>query len=42
METWQKILQASVTSPGALLRRYGIDPAPLEAVVERYPMRVNP
>lgn len=42
METWQKLLQASTTSPGELLRRYGIDPAPLEAVVQRYPMRVNP
>ncbi|MGE4545462.1 MAG: KamA family radical SAM protein [Pedobacter sp.] len=42
METWQKLLQASTTLPGDLLRRYGIDPAPLDEVVERYPMRVNP
>jgi len=42
METWQKLLQASINKPGDLLRRYGIDPAPLEEVVERYPMRVNP
>lgn len=42
METWQKLLQASTTRPAELLRRYGIDPAPLEGVVERYPMRVNP
>jgi lysine 2,3-aminomutase len=42
METWQKLLQASITRPGNLTRRFGIDPRPLEAVAERYPMRVNP
>jgi lysine 2,3-aminomutase len=42
METWQKLLQASTTRPGDLLRRYGIDPSPLEDVIKRYPMRVNP
>ncbi|MEJ2201542.1 MAG: KamA family radical SAM protein [Desulfuromonadaceae bacterium] len=42
METWQKLLQASITRPQDLTRRFGIDPGPLEAVVERYPMRVNP
>jgi lysine 2,3-aminomutase len=42
METWQKYLQASVTRPGDLTRRFGIDPRPLEEVVDRYPMRVNP
>ena len=42
METWQKLLQASITKPGELTRRYGIDPQPLEEVVEQYPMRVNP
>lgn len=42
METWQKILQGSITRPGELTRRFGIDPRPLEAVAERYPMRVNP
>lgn len=42
METWQKLLQASITEPSHLLRRYGIDPSPLAGVVDRYPMRVNP
>jgi lysine 2,3-aminomutase len=42
METWQRLLQASVTRPGELTRRFGVDPRPLEAVAERYPMRVNP
>jgi len=42
METWQKLLQASITSPGDLTRKYGIDPEPLEQVAEQYPMRVNP
>ncbi len=42
MDTWQKLLQASITRPGDLTRRFGVDPEPLEAVAERYPMRVNP
>jgi len=42
METWQRLLQASITRPGDLTRRFGIDPRPLEEVAERYPMRVNP
>lgn len=42
METWQKMLQESVTSPSGLTRRYGIDPRPLEEVAQRYPMRVTP
>ena len=42
METWQKLLQASITRPGNLTRRFGVDPQPLEAVAEAYPMRVNP
>ncbi len=42
METWQRLLQASITRPGELTRKYGIDPQPLEAVVAQYPMRVNP
>jgi len=42
METWQKLLQASITKPGDLTRRYGIDPQPLEEVAAQYPMRVNP
>ncbi|MHB1397502.1 MAG: KamA family radical SAM protein [Trichloromonadaceae bacterium] len=42
METWQRLLQDSITHPGDLTRRFGVDPRPLEAVAERYPMRVNP
>ncbi len=42
METWQKLLQASITRPGDLTRRFGVDPRPLDAVAEAYPMRVNP
>ncbi|PLX74899.1 MAG: lysine 2,3-aminomutase [Desulfuromonas sp.] len=42
METWQKMLQRSITKPADLTRKYGIDPQPLEKVAELYPMRVNP
>jgi lysine 2,3-aminomutase len=42
METWQKLLQASITRPADLTRRFGVDPQPLERVANRYPMRVNP
>ena len=42
METWQKLLQESLTRPGDLTRRFGVDPRPLEEVAARYPMRVNP
>ena len=42
MEPWQKHLQASITSPGKLTRRFGDDPRPLEEVAARYPMRVTP
>lgn len=42
METWQKHLQASITDPAKLTRVFGIDPEPLKAVAEKYPMRVPP
>jgi lysine 2,3-aminomutase len=42
MELWQKMLQASITTPAPLTRRYGIDPRPLAEVAERYPMRITP
>ncbi len=42
METWQKHLQACLTRPGELTRRFGVDPVPLEGVAERYPMRITP
>ena len=42
METWQKLLQASITAPAQITPRFGIDSAPLEAVAEQYPMRITP
>jgi lysine 2,3-aminomutase len=42
MEPWQQSLVNSFTSPAELAARFGIDPAPLEAVVDRYPMRITP
>jgi len=42
METWQKHLQASITRPRDITRRFGVDPAPLEEVADRYPMRITP
>jgi lysine 2,3-aminomutase len=42
METWQKMLRASLTKPAEIAAAFGIDPAPLEQVAERYPMRINP
>jgi len=42
MENWQQSLQAAITSPSQLAERFGIDPAPLEAVCARYPLRITP
>jgi lysine 2,3-aminomutase len=42
MEQWQKSLAKSVNSLEWLAERFGIDPKPLEPVVERYPMRITP
>ncbi|NJC87213.1 MAG: KamA family radical SAM protein [Desulfuromonas sp.] len=42
METWQKILQASITRPAQITPRFGIDPVPLAAVAAQYPMRITP
>lgn len=42
MEPWQKILQASMTRPAQITPRFGIDPAPLDAVAAQYPMRITP
>jgi len=42
METWQKLLRASLVRPADLTPRFGVDPRPLEEVAEAYPMRVNP
>ncbi|MRR37291.1 lysine 2,3-aminomutase, partial [bacterium] len=41
METWQKLLQESITRPEDLTPRFGIDPRPLTDVAARYPMRVT-
>ncbi len=42
MEAWQQSLRAAITSPQQLAERFGIDPAPLEAVCKRYPLRITP
>lgn len=42
MEPWQTNLHAAITSPRQLAERFGIDPAPLEAVCNRYPLRITP
>jgi len=42
MDTWQKLLQASLTRPAQITPRFGIDPTPLQAVAEQYPMRITP
>ena len=41
MEPWQKLLQASITRPEQITPRFGIDPAPLDAVAAQYPMRIT-
>ncbi len=41
-EIWQHSLQNSLTDPADLAKRFGIDPAPLRRVAERYPMRITP
>jgi lysine 2,3-aminomutase len=42
MEPWQQSLKQSLTEPADLAARFGIDPAPLAPVTERYPMRITP
>jgi len=42
LEPWQQQLAASVTRPEQLAERFDIDPAPLQAVIKRYPMRITP
>jgi lysine 2,3-aminomutase len=42
MEIWQQSLKQSLTDPADLAVRFGIDPAPLAPVAERYPMRIPP
>ncbi|MDT8441804.1 MAG: KamA family radical SAM protein [Desulfuromonadales bacterium] len=40
--SWQTELADSLTSPAQLAELFAIDPAPLAAVVARYPMRITP
>jgi lysine 2,3-aminomutase len=42
MEPWQQSLRASLTDPLQLASRFAIDPAPLQAVARRYPLRITP
>ncbi len=42
MEPWQQSLQHSITSAAQLAAHFSLDPAPLEAVVARYPLRITP
>lgn len=41
-EGWQQALKDSVTTPQQLGDLFRIDPVPLEAVAQRYPMRITP
>ena len=40
--TWKQQLANSLTAPEQLAARFGIDPAPLRAVANRYPLRITP
>jgi len=42
MEPWQQSLRNSLTDPAQLASRFAIDPAPLLAVAQRYPLRITP
>ena len=42
MEPWQQSLRDSLTDPLLLASRFAIDPAPLQAVARRYPLRITP
>ena len=42
MEAWQQSLQHSLTSVAQLAQHFPIERAALEAVVERYPLRITP
>lgn len=42
METWQKILQKSITTPAELKERLACDITALEEVIANFPMRINP
>jgi lysine 2,3-aminomutase len=42
MNNWQRQLAEALTDPAELAGRFTIDPAPLQEVVRRYPMRITP
>lgn len=42
IEPWQQALKESITSPQQLAEYFPLDPQPLEAVAERYPLRISP
>ncbi len=42
MDLWQQRLKQSITTPQQLAQHFDVDVAALEAVVERYPMRITP
>lgn len=42
MKNWHHILANSLTHPSQILQRFNLSAGPLEQVVARYPMRVNP
>ena len=39
---WQTVLAKSITQPEELASLFQLDPGPIERVVSRYPMRINP
>ncbi len=41
MSDWQQHLRQAIVDPAQLAARFDIDPAPLEAVAHRYPMRIS-
>jgi len=42
LNSWQRQLAASITRPEQLAAHFDIDPVPLQAVAERYPMLITP
>jgi lysine 2,3-aminomutase len=42
MSNWQRQLAEAVTDPAELAARFAVDPAPLQEVTARYPMRIPP
>lgn len=40
--SWQAQLADSLTTPEQLAEHFGLDPAPLRAVIGRYPLRITP